>query len=59
MRERLAELNPAASAKLAGRLLEASDRSYWTPDEKTLNALREAGEAFEDRIEGIYQGAPV
>ncbi|MGA0186701.1 MAG: magnesium chelatase subunit H [Burkholderiaceae bacterium] len=59
MRERLAELNPAASAKLAGRLLEASDRSYWTPDEQTLNALREAGEAFEDRIEGIYQGAPV
>ena len=59
MRERLAELNPAASAKLAGRLLEASDRSYWTPDEQTLNALREAGEALEDRIEGIYQGAPV
>ena len=58
MRDRLAELNPAASAKLAGRLLEASDRQYWSPDEQTLAALREAGEAFEDRLEGIMpQGA--
>ena len=57
MRHRLAELNPKASAKLAGRLLEASERRYWTPDEKTLEALRRAGEELEDRIEGVYQGA--
>ena len=57
MRHRLAELNPKASAKLAGRLLEASERCYWTPDEKTLEALRRAGEQLEDRIEGVYQGA--
>ncbi|MGA0953980.1 MAG: magnesium chelatase subunit H, partial [Burkholderiaceae bacterium] len=57
MRHRLAELNPKASAKLAGRLLEASERRYWSPDEKTLEALRRAGEELEDRIEGVYQGA--
>ena len=57
MLHRLAELNPKASAKLAGRLLEASERRYWTPDEKTLEALRRAGEELEDRIEGVYQGA--
>jgi magnesium chelatase subunit H len=57
MRHRLAELNPKASAKLAGRLLEASERRYWTPDEETLEALRRAGEELEDRIEGVYQGA--
>jgi magnesium chelatase subunit H len=56
MRARLAKLNPTASAKVANRLLEASDRNYWTPDEKTLAALRAAGEELEDRLEGIYEG---
>ena len=32
MRERLAALNPTASAKVANRLLEAHERNYWTPD---------------------------
>ncbi|MEM7775243.1 MAG: magnesium chelatase subunit H [Pseudomonadota bacterium] len=54
MRARLAELNPAASAKVANRLIEASARSYWSPDEETLNALREAGDELEDRLEGIH-----
>ncbi len=53
MRERLAELNPVASARVANRLLEAHEREYWSPDEETLAALRRAGEALEDRIEGI------
>ncbi|MCI1193701.1 magnesium chelatase subunit H [Calidifontimicrobium sp. SYSU G02091] len=57
MRERLARLNPAASAKLASRLLEACERRYWQPDAKTLDALREANEELEDRLEGVYQGA--
>jgi magnesium chelatase subunit H len=57
MRDRIARLNPKASAKLAGRLLEASERNYWKPDDKTLEALRRAGEELEDRIEGVYQGA--
>ena len=53
MRERLADLNPVASARVANRLLEAHEREYWSPDEATLAALRRAGEALEDRIEGI------
>ncbi len=56
MRARLAKLNPAASAKVANRLLEASDRNYWKPDEEMLAALRCAGEELEDRLEGIYEG---
>ena len=53
MRERLAELNPIASARVANRLLEAHEREYWSPDADTLAALRRAGDALEDRIEGI------
>jgi magnesium chelatase subunit H len=54
MRERLARLNPTASAKVANRLLEASDRKYWTPDAATLAALKSAGEELEDRLEGVF-----
>ncbi len=53
MRERLAALNPQASAKIANRLLEASERRYWTPDPSVLERLRRAGEEIEDRLEGI------
>ena len=56
MRERLAALNPTASAKVANRLLEAHERNYWSPDAATLEALREAGEELEDRLEGIGVG---
>ena len=31
MRERLATLNPTASAKIANRLIEAHERNYWSP----------------------------
>ncbi len=54
MRDRLARLNPAASAKVASRLLEAHERHYWTPDDKVLEALRRAGEELEDRLEGVF-----
>ena len=57
MRERLAALNPAASARVAGRLLEAHERDYWTPDEETLARLREAGDELDDRLEGIEKVA--
>jgi magnesium chelatase subunit H len=57
MRERLARLNPTASAKVASRLLEACEREYWKPDPSVLEALRQAGEELEDRLEGVYQGA--
>ncbi len=53
MRERLAELNPTASARLANRLLEAHERDFWSPSAETLAALREAGEELEDRLEGV------
>jgi magnesium chelatase subunit H len=53
MRDRLAALNPAASAKVANRLLEAQARKFWSPDDATLDALRRAGEQLEDRLEGI------
>ena len=56
MRERLAQLNPTASAKIANRLIEAHERSYWAPDAATLEALRHAGEELEDRLEGITMG---
>ena len=57
MRERLAELNPKASARLSERLIEAHERSYWTPDEETLEALKRAGEEIEDRLEGVPPAA--
>ena len=52
MRERLGQLNPKASLKLANRLIEATERNYWQPDEAMLNALRQAGEELEDKLEG-------
>jgi magnesium chelatase subunit H len=55
MRERLATLNPKASARVANRLLEAHERQYWQPDAATLEALRGAGEELEDRLEGISE----
>ena len=58
MRDRLAKLNPTASARVANRLIEASDRNYWQPDAETLQALRQASEELEDRLEGVYEGAP-
>lgn len=57
MRERLSKLNPTASAKVANRLLEATERCYWQPDEATLQALRDASCEAEDRLEGIPMAA--
>ena len=53
MRERMAALNPAASAKIANRLIEAHERNYWSPDPAMLDVLRKAGEELEDRLEGV------
>ena len=38
-------LNPAASAKVAHRLIEAHRRGFWTPDPETRAALDQAEEA--------------
>ena len=53
MRQRLAALNPTASAKIANRLIEAHERNYWTPGEAIREALQRAGEELEDRLEGV------
>ena len=57
MRERLARLNPTASSRVAERLIEASERQFWSPDAKTLDALRRAGEQLEDRMEGVVNAS--
>lgn len=54
MRDRLASLNPDAASGLAQRLLEATDRGFWAPDDATLDALRDAAAELEDRLEGIH-----
>ncbi len=53
MRERIAALNPKAAARVANRLIEASERNYWNPDAATLAALHAASDELEDRLEGI------
>jgi magnesium chelatase subunit H len=53
MRQRMSDLNPVASSRMANRLLEAHDRAYWAPDDTTLAALRDAADALEDRLEGV------
>jgi magnesium chelatase subunit H len=58
MRERLAALNPKATARMANRLLEASDRQFWQPDAATLAALQAAADALEDRLEGVGAAPP-
>ena len=58
MRERMAQLNPSASAQFANRLLEASRRNFWQPDHQTLAALQQAGAELEDRLEGVREGLP-
>ncbi len=55
MRQRLSALNPTASAKVASRLIEAHERNYWSPDSATLEALRQAGDELEDRLEGVVE----
>lgn len=57
MRDRLATLNPTASARLANRLIEASERNYWSPSDDVLQALQDAGDELEDRLEGVMTGA--
>jgi magnesium chelatase subunit H len=56
MRERLAKLNPTASAKIANRLIEAHERKYWIPTDAMREALQRAGEDLEDRLEGVGLG---
>ena len=54
MRDRLAKLNPTASARVANRLIEASERAYWKPEPEMLEAILRASEDLEDRLEGVH-----
>jgi magnesium chelatase subunit H len=56
LRERMAGLNPHATAAIARRLLEANDRGFWDADEQTLAALQEIYGDLEDRLEGVAVG---
>ena len=58
MRSRLSDLNPTASARVVNRLLEASRRKYWKPNDQILSVLEKAGQDLEDKIEGITEGVP-
>jgi magnesium chelatase subunit H len=53
MRQRMAALNPVASAKMANRIIEAHQRGFWKPEASLLQALQSAGEELEDRLEGV------
>ncbi|MGL6043697.1 MAG: cobaltochelatase subunit CobN, partial [Sandaracinobacteroides sp.] len=53
MRDRLSSLNPKAAARVANRMIEASDRQFWSPDAATLEALHRAADAIEDVLEGV------
>ncbi len=53
MRKRISALNPDAASRMAGRLLEACDRGFWSPDPETLAALQDAADELEDRLEGV------
>ncbi len=53
MRDRIAALNPRAATKMANRLIEASERHYWSPSPEVLAALHAATDAAEDALEGI------
>ncbi|VVS99933.1 Magnesium-chelatase subunit H [Sphingomonas sp. EC-HK361] len=57
MRIRLAHLNPKSAARVANRLIEASERQFWTPDAATLAALHAASDAIEDALEGVQAAA--
>ncbi len=56
MRERLSALNPVASARIVNRLIEASERSYWQPDDEMREDLERARDELEDRLEGVTMG---
>ena len=57
MRRRLMELNPIAASRMSKRLIEACDRSLWRPDDQTLQALHDASDELEDRLEGVPAAA--
>ena len=56
VRQRMAEANPWATAKLVARLLEAEKRGYWEASEEKLDQLREIYLELEGEMEGRMAG---
>jgi magnesium chelatase subunit H len=57
MRDRMAALNPHATAAMARRLLEAESRGFWDAHEETLAQLQQIYADLEDRLEGVHDRA--
>ena len=53
MAAKLREKNPEAFRNVVKRLLEASGRGMWTPDESVLAKLQDLFDDVEDEIEGV------
>ncbi|MCP4716193.1 MAG: magnesium chelatase subunit H [Deltaproteobacteria bacterium] len=53
MRERIQANNPHAMLDIVKRLWEAYSRGYWSPDEETLDRLKQIYLGVEDHVEGI------
>jgi len=53
MAERLRKANPEAFRNIVGRLIEATGRGIWTPDEDTIEKLQSLYEAAENTLEGV------
>ena len=50
---------PRAAARVANRLIEASDRKFWAPDAATLAALHAASDELEDRARRRHRGGGI
>mmetsp|Transcript_23028 Transcript_23028/g.44932 ORF Transcript_23028/g.44932 Transcript_23028/m.44932 type:complete len:381 (-) Transcript_23028:454-1596(-) len=53
MAKRLKDANPEAFRNVARRFLEAHGRGFWQANDAELEALRDAYQEAEDRIEGV------
>jgi magnesium chelatase subunit H len=53
MLERLRTLNPHATRNLAGRLLEAGGRGFWSAEDTVADRLRDVYAGLEDHLEGF------
>ena len=53
MAERLRKANPEAFRNIVGRLIEATGRGIWTPEEDTIDKLQSLYGQAEDTLEGV------
>jgi len=53
MANKLPEANPEAFRNIVGRMLEATGRGFWQPNEEKLEKLRELYDLMDEKIEGV------